>query len=215
MDALAQTLGDIAALKKEARWREIETAIGRSLRRFVSVSPKEFARLTETGMLAELAKHGPTIWVPYKRIMVIALLKEAGDCAATKRPGGGYGWYLKALHLLLDALARDELWKYSRLVPEVESLVACLEGSSLPVRTRVLLMREYERQGQFGKVRCEFVAAIEKSPKNRKLLDFGTAFFERLGRESDATLVAAGLPRCEVNAVLLELAAAKSGLRIR
>src|SRR6266568_291421 len=150
MDDFAGTLAQVAELKNQARWLESAEIVGKSLRRLLGTNYGEFVKLTEIGILAGLVKNGPTVWVPYKMIMVIALLKEAGDIATVQYPPqGGHGWYLKALHLLLDALAYDELRQYSELVPNVEVLLSALADSSLPVRTRLLLMREYERRGDF------------------------------------------------------------------
>ena len=170
--------------------------------------------LTETGLLARLVSTGPAIWLPYKLMMLIALLKETGDYATIKKPPqGGFGWYLKALHLLLDALAYGEVPQDSEILPKFEVLLHAMAESPLPVRTRLLLMREYERIGQFGRVRDQFLAALEKSPKNPKLLNFGIAFFERLSGESDGTLAAADLPRSEMEVIISKLVADKTALK--
>lgn len=208
MDEFALTLAEIAALKQEGKWDQTINVIGENLHRLLGIGPKEFRKLTETGLLAQLIKNGsaPTVWVPYKKIILIALLKETGDYATMKAPPrGGRGWYLKALHLLLDALAHDELRGQSELVPQVEVLLTALSDSPLPVRTRLLLMREYERRGQFAQAREELKAALEKAPKSSTLLNLGIAFFERLNGENDATLVGGGLPRSELQAIMSEL----------
>jgi uncharacterized protein HemY len=84
-------------------------------------------------------------------------------------------------------------------------LLTALSDSPLPVRTRLLLMREYERRGQFAQAREELKAALEKAPKSSTLLNLGIAFFERLNGENDATLVGGGLPRSELQAIMSEL----------
>jgi hypothetical protein len=186
MNEFARTLAEIADLKKEEKWEEVIKIVGVNLNRLVRTSPQEFRRLTETGLLARLVSDGPTIWVPYKLMMLIALLKETGDYATIRKPPrGGLGWYLKALHLLLDALARGEIRQEIEFVPKIDVLLSAMAGSSLPVGTRLLLMREYERLGHFERVKDEFVAALEKAPKNPDLLNYGIAFFERLSCESD------------------------------
>src|SRR6266536_2648463 len=199
-----RTLTEIAELKKQVEWAGIINIVGVSLRCLLRTTPQELSKLTETGLLAQLVKQGSTFWVPYKKMMLVALLKETGDYAMKKdRPRAACGWYLKALHFLLDSLAHDEIHEeFSDVVPSVEVLLSALGEFPLPVRTRLLLMREYERRGCFGRVRDEFNAALEKSPNNSKLLEFGIAFFERLSHESDATLASCGVPRAEIDAIL-------------
>jgi hypothetical protein len=206
MEDFTRRLAAIAELKKAGKWEELLKIIAVGLNRVLRTSPQEFRRLTETGLLAQLIKGTPTVWVPYKKIMLIALLKETGDYAAMKDPpGGGYVWYLKALHLLLDALAHDELHGYQQLVPTVDSLLAALGDRRVPVRTRLLLAREFESRGQFGRVRDEFLAALRSSPDNSRLVGFGMAILERIGRENDATLAAGGLLRREIEATMADL----------
>ena len=212
MDEFAKTIADIKELKKEAKWDQIIKLIAEDVHRLLGISPKELRQLTETGIMAKLIRNGSvaTTWIPYKKIMVIALLKEIGDYAAVKSPPrGGRGWYLKALHLLLDSSAQDELCDCSNLVPNVEMLLTALSDSALPVRTRLNLMREYERRWQFDRVRDEFLAALETAPKSLVLINFGIAFFERLNAASDATLAACNLPRLECAAVFTDLVAKK------
>ena len=75
-------------------------------------------------------------------------------------------------------------------------------------------MREYERRGCFDQVRDEFQAALRRAPKNQKLLNFGIAFFKRLGGESDATLAACKLRRAELEGFIDELLGEKERLEI-
>ena len=166
MDEFARLLATIAEFKKAEQWDQVIKVVGENLGRLLGVSPKEFRKLTETGLLAQLIKSGPmaTVWVPYKQIILIALLKEAGDIAAAKDPiKGGSHLYLKALHLLFDALAHGELQKeYAHLVPTVETLLTVLKDSPLPQKTRLGLMREYERRGLSAQAREDLKAALEK-----------------------------------------------------
>ncbi len=216
MGEFAKTLASIADLKQEGKWDQAINIIGENLYQLLGTGardPREFSKLTEVGLLAQLIKNesASTVWVPYKKIMLIALLKEAGDYATIKfPPRGGRGWYLKSLHLLLDALAHDELRGQSKLVPQVEVLLTALSGSLLPIRTRLLLMREYERLGQFAKARKQLMAALERAPKSSTLLNFGIAFIERLHGENDATLVGGGLTRSELQSIMSELLTRKA-----
>src|SRR6266702_1091181 len=210
MDEFGQWLAHIAQVKKEARWSEAAEIVGKRLRRLLGRPTSAFVKLMESDLLAALVSKGPTLWVPYKMIMLIALLKEAGDVATARYPPrGGHGWYLKALHLLLDALIHQELGHYSELAPGIETLLIALGDSPLPVRTRLRLIREYDRRGCFRQVRDEFVIALARAPKNSSLLNFGIALFERLGHENYATLVGGGMRRSELEATLAELLARK------
>ena len=203
MDGFVQALSTIGELKKEGRWDEVIKLIGVSLNRLLSVPPQEFRELTEAGMFARLVRSGPAFLVPYKTIVLIALLKETGDYAALRAPPrGGRGWYLRALHLLLDFVAHNERGDYSELLPDVEFLLTVLGDSPLPIRTRLLLMCHFEREGLFGRVKNEFEAALQKEPHNVRLLNFGIATFERLSACDEVTLAAAGLPRAEALATL-------------
>lgn len=216
MDRFVQTLAKIAELKKQEQWDQVIQVISIQIGRLVKTTPEEFPKLTEIGLLAQLIKGAHTFWVPYKKMMLITLLKETGDFATMKNPPrGGYGWYLRALHLLLDVLAHGEIQQqYAEIVPTVESLLSAMPGFSLPVRTRLLLMHEHERRGQFGRLKDEFLAALEKSTNKSKLLDFGLSFFNRLSGESDGTLAAAGLPRYEIEGILSKLVTEKKLLSL-
>jgi hypothetical protein len=211
MENFAGTLTYIAQLKESGRSDDVPKIIGVNLNRLLRVSPKEFCKLTETGLLAQLLRNGSATWVPYKIIMLIRLLKELGDYATMEDPlRGGYGWYLKSLHLLLDALYHDEVCGFSRFLPEVEDLLLALGDVPLPVRTRLLLIREYERRGSFGRVWYQFQAALGKAPDNPRLIKFGIALLERLSRHSDAALAEAGFTRAQISVALAQLATAKS-----
>jgi len=168
MDEFARFLATIADLKAAGRWEEIINLIGKRLRHLMGVNLKEFRDLTESGLFSQLIINGPmaTVWVPYKQIMLIALLKETGDYAAMREPPeGGNGWYLRALDLLLDALSNDELRHYSHLAPTVEVLLTSLGNSPLPVRTLTSLIREYKRRGLSIETIEESMAKIIENPR--------------------------------------------------
>jgi hypothetical protein len=206
----AATLHYISELKKEGDWKKVAEIIGKNLRRLLGAEYNDFVKLTEFEMLARIVRNGATAWVPYKITMLISLLKEAGDFATIEYPPrGGHGWYLKALHILLDCLAHGELRDNSELKPDIETLLNLIGDSPLPITTRLLLMREYERRGCFAKAISEFQSALVRSPQNPLLLDFGIAFFERLNRKSDAILATDGLSRPGVEGFLSQLLAKK------
>ena len=182
----AQILSKVSELKQEGEWEKAIQVIGVNINRLVRMSPMEFRRLSEVGLFARLVENGATIWVPCKLAMLIALLKETGDYATFRDPpNGGFGWYLKALHLLLDALALGKIREGMEIVPKIEFLRSALRGSSIPLGTRLLLIHEYERTREFGKIMDEFLAAVERFPNKIELVKHGIVIFERLERESD------------------------------
>lgn len=210
MEEFAQSLARVDDLKKRDQWREVAEIVGKKLKQLLGTNPTALAKGTETALMAQLVRKGPTYLVPYKLVVLVALLKEAGDFATAEfPPAGGHGWYLKALHVLLDAQHCNEICEYSALIPSVEVLLNALEDTRLPVRTHLLLLRDYERKGCFSKARDEFLAAQKKAPENSKLSSLGIAFFERLKAKTDSALVAGDLPRLEVNAALAKLTAKK------
>jgi hypothetical protein len=213
MQVFTRTLEGIATLKQNGQWDEVIKVVGANLYRLLRISPTEFRRLTQTGLLACLIRGGPGAWVPLKKAKLIALLKETGDIASAKAPPrGGYRWYLRALHVLLDGLAHRELVLYSRFLPTIEDLLRALGDSSLPVTTRLLLIQEYERRGQYGLIIDQFRAALERSPANPKLLDLGIALFQRLGSQNDATLAGGGATRAAVDEALVDLSVRKAAI---
>jgi hypothetical protein len=168
MDEFAGFLAAIAKLKEAQRWEEVISLVGIRLGRLMGVNRSEFRKLTETGLFAQLVRNGPmaTVWVPYKQIMLIALLKEAGDYASIRfPPDGGYGWYLRGLNLLLDALAHEEMQLYSHLAPTVEVMVTSLGDAPLPKATLTRLIREYKRRGMSHDVIGATIRMIEKKTK--------------------------------------------------
>ena len=74
-----------------------------------------------------------------------------------------------------------------------------------------MLMRHYERIGEFARAEDALFAWWTAEPANVELLDFGAAFYQRLLGLKDDTLAAGNLPRAEVQAGLAELDRAKPG----
>ena len=164
------------------------------------------ARLSETELLARLVQGEPTQVVRHKTLVLTTLLKEAGEVAAAQdRPEDGHECYLKALHLLLDTLARGEVFECPEFVPKVEMLVAALQPTPLPVRTHALLMQHYERTGEFARAEDALFAMLDAEPDNDAIVEFGIVFYERMLTRSAAALTAANLPRAEVEEGLKEL----------
>lgn len=215
IDKFASTLAHVEELKAEGKWDELIKYVGININHLLRISPDEFRKLTETGLVAQLIKNEPTTtWVPYKKILLIALLKETGDYATFRNPPrGGRSWYLKALHLLLDAYPRDEMQNECfKLAPKVEVLLSASEHSTLPSRTRMLLIRHYEQTGELMRAKQECLLVLEKVHNNIKLINFCIAFTERINHQNDLTLAASGVTHAELDALLADLKAKKDAL---
>jgi len=138
--------------------------------------------------------------------MLTTLLKEAGDlAAAADRVDESRECYLKALHLLLDVLARGEVFECPEFLPKVEMLKEALQGTPLPPRTHAMLMQYHERTREFAKAENALFAMLDAEPANGAIVEFGVAFYGRMLAQSDAALTEGALPRAEVEEGLKEL----------
>jgi hypothetical protein len=206
IEEFIQALARISALKKGQHWQEAAGVVDEEFQRLIGTGAQAVARLTETELLARLIRGEPTQAVHEKTLILTALLKEAGEVAATQgREEESRACYLKGLHLLLGTLAREEVGALPDFVPRVEVFVAVLRGLALPLETQALLMQHYERSEQFAKAEDALFAMLEAEPANAGLVDFGVTFYERLRGQSDASLAAGNLPRAELEAGLAEL----------
>jgi Family of unknown function (DUF6483) len=215
IEEFIQALARVNALKNDQRWQEAAGVVDEEFQRLIGSGSEGVARLTETELLAKLIRGEPTQAVREKTLILTALLREAGDMAATEgREEESRSCYLKGLHLLLETLAREEVGTLPDFVPRVEVFVAALGGSALPRETQALLMQHYERSDQFAKAEDALFAMLEAEPANAGLVDFGVAFYERLRGHSDASLATGNLPRAELEAGLAELRTRKSALKV-
>ena len=206
IEEFVQALARINELKQDRRWQEAAGVVDEEFQRLIGTGADAVARLTETELLANLIRGEPTQAVHDKTLMLTALLKEAGDVAATQeRAEESRSCYLKGLRLLLETLAREEVTDCPAFVPRVEMFAAALRGSPLPLETQALLMQHYERSGQFAKAEDALFAMLEAEPGKAGLVAFGVVFYERLQGQSDAALATGNLPRPELETGLAEL----------
>lgn len=206
IEEFMQALSRIRSLKQDRRWSEASGELDAELKKLIGDNAQAVARLSETELLARLMQDGPTHALREKTLVLTTLLKEAGDVAAgADRMEESRECYLKALHLLLDTLARGEVFDCPEFVPKVELLRESLQATPLPTRTYALLMQHYERTGEFAKAEDALFAMLDAEPNNDAIVEFGIAFYQRLLAQSDAVLNAANLPRAEVEEGLKEL----------
>jgi hypothetical protein len=194
------------SLKEERRWGEASGVLDEEFQRLLGCDAKTASRLSESELLARLMQDGPTQALRDKTLILTTLLKEAGEVAAAENRADESGdFYVKALHLLLEVLAQGEVFECPEFVPKIEMLLAALESTDLPVRTYAMLMQHYERTGEFAKAEDALFSILDGEAGNAAIAEFGRAFYQRLLAQNDATLLAANLPRAEVEAGLKDL----------
>lgn len=201
-----EVLSRIKALKRGELWREAGGTVDAEFQRLIGSGAEAVAQLSETELLARVIQGEPTQVVREKTLMLCALLNEAGEVAiAQERLAEGRSCYLKGLNLLLDTLARDDVFDCPQFVPRVEVFVEALADSPLPLSTQARLMQHYESTGEYAKAEDALFAMLEADPGNKALVEFGIAFYERLRSQSDSSLTAGNLPRTELDTGLAEL----------
>jgi uncharacterized protein YuzB (UPF0349 family) len=206
VDELMQALARIKALRNEDRLDEATDALDAEFKRLTGEGALAITRLSETELLAKLMRGEPIHVIRQKTLALIALLKEAGDTAASRSlENEARESYLKALHLLLDVLGRDEPFKLPEFIPQIEVFVIALQDAALPMRTQAMLMQHYERTGQFAKAEDALFAMLDAEPENRAILEFGCAFYRRLLQQSESALNDGNFSRKESEQALKEL----------
>jgi len=206
-------LAKIAGLAENEQWQEASSSVAGEFQRLAGVNGPEVLKLSETELLARLIQGEPSQAVETKAFMLAALLKTNGDLLAVQgRMEESRLYSLKGLQLLLDTFGRNEITERPNFVPAVEAFLTGLRDVPLPLPTNALLMRHYERIGEFAKAEDVLFAMVESAPANVELLDFGAAFYRRLLGLSDDALAAGNLPRAEVQAGLTELDQRKARL---
>lgn len=206
IEQFVQALARLNALKRTQRWNEAETSIDEEFQRLLGVGLDDASRLSETELLARLIQGEPTQAVPEKTFIVATLLREAAEtAAATGKTEQSDALYLKALHLLLEVLSREEVSEHPEFVPSVDSLVLALQDTTLPLQTHAALMQYYERTGQFAKAEDELFSIVDSEPENSAILEFGLSFYRRILLQTDDALSAGNLPRPEAQSGMEEL----------
>ena len=206
IEECAQVLARILRLINARDYAAASVVLDQQFQSLTGTGAEAVSRLSENELLARLMAGEPTAVVRTKCLLLVALLKQAGEVhAAQGRLGESQACWLKALNLLLEVTLRDEELPFPDFVPRVEELALALAGCDLPAHTNGALMQHYERLGEFAKAEDRLFVMLDAEPQNAGLHEWGTAFYERLLRQSDAALGAGNLPRAEVEAGLAEL----------
>ncbi len=213
VEQFVATLAKIAGLAKNEQWQAASASVTGEIQRLTGVDGPEVLRMSETELLARLIQGEPTLLVESKAFMLATLLKASGDLLAGQgRLNESREYYLKGLQLLLDTFGRNEITERPDFVPTVEAFLTGLRDAPLPLPTNAMLMRHYERIGEFARAEDALFGLLDAEPANVELLDFGAAFYRRLLALSDDALAAGNLPRAEVQAGLVELDARQTRL---
>jgi hypothetical protein len=205
IEEFMQALSRIRSLKQSQRWNEAADQLDSEFQKLIGEGAEAIARCSETELIARLMQDGPTHALRDKTFILATLLAEAGDVAIGKdQSAAGRECHVKALHLLLDILGRDDVFECPEFVPKIELLRERLRNEPLPLRTLAMLMQHYERTSEFAKAEDELFAMLDTEPDNDTIKKFGITFYQRLLAQSDATLAAANLPRAEAEDGLKE-----------
>jgi hypothetical protein len=208
-----QALSKIRSLKKNHEWKTAAESTDKEFQRLIGVDGQTASQLSETELLARVVRGEATLAVREKTLMLATLLKEAGDVWSEQgRQTESRTSYLKGMHLLLDVLARGEVFECPEFVPKVEEFVIVLAESLLPLETYARLMQHYERTGEFAKAEDALFVMLDAEPENGPLLELGVSFYQRIKTQSDTQLADGNLPRMEVEAGLADLNARKDAL---
>ncbi len=208
VDQCLQALTRSLRLTQEQQFDAARAELDQAVRDLTGLDLNQVSELSEAELTAVLLQGDATQVLRQKCMLLVALLRQAGDThAAQGNSQRASVCYLKALNLLLQALAREGAFDFPEFVPSVEALVSTLDSDVLPVETNAALMQHYERLGQYAKAEDALFAILEAQPDQPGLRAFGIQFYERLLRQTDEALELGNLPRPEVEGGLAELRA--------
>jgi Family of unknown function (DUF6483) len=208
IEKIVQVLMGIREKMSEHNEVEAEQMLDQVFRELVGLGPLEVSRLSEMELLALLMKDDPTQVLREKSLLLVALLEEAARLrAAQGHTAESQACRIKALDLLLSIQLQDVDLELPAFVPRIGAMHDELSeaGLQLPLRTLAALWRHYERTGAYARAEDVLFTLLEDEPDNPALRSEARAFYERLLRQSDASLEAGNLPRKEVEAGLAEL----------
>lgn len=208
IEEFAAVLAKILGFTKEAQWQDAAVAASQEFQQLIGVDAPQALQMSETELFARLIQGQPTHVAERKIFMLAALFKVTGDVAAGEgRSGESRLYYLKGLHLLLDTLDRTTIGERPDFAPTVEAFVIGLGDPPLSAQTQAMLMRHYERAGEFAKAEDALFAIAEAEAPGAELLKFGEGFYQRLLGQGDAALNAGNLSRAEAQAGLADFRA--------
>lgn len=206
IEETARALAQIRSLRQSGRAEAAREMVDAECEKLAALGAAGIAGLSETELLARISEGQFAQTVHLRTLAVVSLLREAAEIASGEdKTEAARGFYLKALHLLLGVLALDDPAGFPEFVPGVEAIVTALQEQPLPVETQAMLMRHYEATGQFAKAENALYSILDSAGHEPEVIRFGRAFYERILRRSDASLLEGNLPRSEAEQGLKEL----------
>lgn len=206
IEEFGRVLAQLKASRNGLRWDEAQQAIDAQCQILAAANSTQLAQLSETELIARLAQGQPGVVVRQKLYFLVTLFEEAAATqAAQAKDAQARALRLKALHLLLEAIVQDEASGYPAFVPRIEIMVAALSDAPLPPQTNALLMRHYEATRQWSKAEDALFSLLDNAADDPAAIELGRAFYQRILRQSDASLEEGKLPRAEADDGLAEL----------
>jgi hypothetical protein len=206
IEEFGRALAQVRISRQRGRWGESQQAIDAECEILAAAGARELAQLSETELLARLAQGQPAFAVRQKLFFLITLLEEAAATEGDQgRAAPAHALRLKALHLLLEALAQEDASEFPEFVPRVEPMLAALSDAPLPPTTHALLMRHYEATRQWSKAEDALFSLLDTVADDPAAIELGRAFYQRILSQSDASLAEGNLPRLEADEGLAEL----------
>src|SRR4051812_13651901 len=141
IEEFVRALAKINEQKRQGNWREAEESLEDQARRLTDTDLATITTLTDTELLARLLQTGDFQAQTEKTFMLARVLIEAAEMAEAKsRESISRALRLKALHLLLHASLRGEVFEWPEFVPNIDLLLQRFSRAELPIHTQALLM---------------------------------------------------------------------------
>lgn len=199
IEQFMRALAQIRDAQQSPGTHQANQLVDRELERLIASNREDILRLGTTELLARILRQSAAHEVRTKALYLVTLLKESGDLAlAEGDETQAHQRHHQALRLLLETLERPDLGDCPQFAPTVDALAGCLNQPDIPLETLALLMRHYERGGEFGKAEDVLYSILDAQPTAPEVKEFGVAFYRRLLLLGDATLHQGNLCRAEV-----------------
>jgi hypothetical protein len=208
VERFAAVLAKILGFTKEAQWQNASATATEEFQQLIGMDASQALQIPDAELFARLIQSEPTYIAESKIFMLAMLFKVTGGVMTGQgRTEEGRQHYLKGLHLLLDASDRTAIGERPDFASTVEAFVIGLGVPPLSTRTNAMLMRHYERVGEFAKAEDALFAIVEAETPGVELLGLGEGFYQRLLNQGDAALIAGNLSRAEAQAGLADFRA--------
>lgn len=199
-------LSRISELRRLESPQQAARELDQQFHHLCSLPRQDLFRLSNTELLARLARAGSAREVRLRVFGLVALLREDGEL----REAGGdepsaQASRLRALELLLHTLARSEASDTPAFAPTVDGLLAALGNTPLPPEMHAALMHHFEAGGRFGRAEDMLHELLDQAPGVPELRRHGEDFYRRLLALNDETLQRGNFSRAEAEEGLTRL----------